>query len=191
MALDLFGKNWLFNKLACIWFYVNLYLMNLCICLSSSWKGDICSSKNNIQRHLCTDKLNCVYFRRRQRRTWLTECRPLWRRGTSTGSRYCRRKRVTTQKSYRPRQGESIMVSSAWNDWGRDIKLKNYVKLFYWFIRFDLVNPNCSTGSVMCACVILCITILFTDRCAKLFGFLIWTVVVCESCFTDSVMFVC
>lgn len=72
-------------------------------------------------------------------------------------------------------------------------KVKNYIRLFCWFIVssvFDLVNPNCSTGSVMCAHVILCITILLTDRCVKFvlilnlncWSLLIWTVLLTQWC---------
>lgn len=89
------------------------------VCLSCSWKGDMCSSKNSIQRlssifMYVFYELNYMYFRRRQRRTWQTECRPLWRRETSTGSRYSKRRRITTQNSYRPRQGDFIILNMDW-----------------------------------------------------------------------------
>lgn len=72
-------------------------------------------------------------------------------------------------------------------------KVKNYIRLFYWFIDssvFDLVNPNCSTGSVMCAHVILCITNILTDWCVKFVWILnlncwslwIWTVLPTQWC---------
>lgn len=117
MCLIFFG-SWLFKKLACIWFCANLYLMKLYMYVYLVHEKVICVVLRTVFKDwrifLCTKELNYMYFRRRQRRTWQTECRPLWRRETSTGSRYSKRRRITTQNSYRPRQGDFIILNMEW-----------------------------------------------------------------------------